>query len=171
MCSVDGCRMLSGWGKTRNPNGLRLCSKHYRQAKRNGTMPSNPCAVDGCDRIAESRGYCSTHYRRVVLTGDAGPAERLKRADGAGSYDVNGYVNVQVDNVRYLQHRLVMEQHLGRPLLPNENVHHVNGVRDDNRIENLELWSKSQPAGQRVADKVAWAIEFIRTYAPEVLAM
>jgi hypothetical protein len=63
-----------------------------------------------------------------------------------------------------------MEQHLGRPLEAHENVHHVNGVRDDNHLENLELWSVSQPAGQRVADKVSWAREILALYEPEALS-
>ncbi|MGA4541315.1 HNH endonuclease [Uniformispora flossi] len=62
-----------------------------------------------------------------------------------------------------------MESLLGRSLLPGEEVHHRNGIRDDNLPENLELWTTGHPTGGRVEDQVAWATQILRTYAPGLL--
>lgn len=70
----------------------------------------------------------------------------------------NGYV---------AEHILVMEKKLNRSLVKGENVHHLNGDRSDNRDENLELWSSSQPPGQRIEDKVKWAKEILKLYNNE----
>ncbi|MBI2755504.1 MAG: HNH endonuclease [Chloroflexi bacterium] len=69
------------------------------------------------------------------------------------------------------EHIIVMESLLGRRLLPSENVHHKSGVKTDNRAENLELWVRGQPGGQRVDDAVAWALAILNHYAPERLAL
>ena len=75
-----------------------------------------------------------------------------------------GYVQEFDGTSWQVQHRMVMKEILGRALLPGENVHHKNGVRNDNRPENLELWVTFQPSGQRPEDLVEYAKEILKRY-------
>ena len=80
-------------------------------------------------------------------------------ATDAANPATTSYRSVSVAGKRAWKHRVVMEEMLGRGLLPGESVHHKNGLRRDNRPENLELWWRGQPAGQRTADLVSYMCE------------
>lgn len=131
---------------------------------------------DGCDRPHLAHGMCNMHRTRLLRKGELGGVgpERIRNTKG-WRVDSQGYVSKRKNNSetghrKYIaEHREIMEIFLGRTLLPGENVHHKNGVKTDNRLSNLELWSSSQPSGQRVKDKVEWAKEMLRLYEPEAL--
>lgn len=166
ICAVEDCTEV-----TQSYHGF--CRKHHHRAATNDTRPimrkgtENECAFPTCERIARSQRYCEAHYAQYRSGRELSP---LKVPTGR-YINSQGYALVYKPddpsapkNGWVMEHRWVMSQHLGRPLFKDENVHHVNGVRDDNRIENLELWSSSQPSGQRVEDKLAWAHMMIERY-------
>jgi hypothetical protein len=81
----------------------------------------------------------------------------------------HGYYALKRDGRYVPEHRLVMEAKIGRKLFDCENVHHINGQKLDNRPENLEIWNTKQPKGQRVFDKVEFALEILRMYPTEAV--
>jgi hypothetical protein len=121
------------------------------------------CKADQCERpvkrnrLDQGMGFCDGHI---------GSHGRRYLEPGSRYHQRDGYVMVMLHDGRVIQeHRAVMERHLGRRLSSGETVHHVNGVRDDNRLENLELWFSPQPYGQRVEDLLRYAVE----HHPEAL--
>jgi hypothetical protein len=107
----------------------------FRSRAPKGTR--HTCKVEGCDRIVTGWDYCSTHYQRFKRYGD--PLMLKNAPRGSGYVDEGGYRRHRVNGKMVMEHRLVMERHLGRPLGSHETVHHKNGDRLDNRVENLEL--------------------------------
>ena len=173
-CTVDGCALPV--------DGRSLCHGHLQRLLRTGDVEADIplgrrrqpeiCTVDVCDRPTSSKGLCRAHRNREMLHGDPLPDVPIATPISEG-YVHHGYFIVPVPvelrhlssgETSYPEHRLVMAAYLGRSLAPDEVVHHRNGDKLDNRIENLELWSTYQPKGQRVEDKVAYAVEILRRY-------
>lgn len=134
-----------------------------------GQRPKVKAGTSRRTKTGLTRGLCGLCYGR---------AARMKTVDAVGvppksptadlrpmwsrSETVDGYITIKTPRGIIAEHRHVMQEHLGRLLVRGENVHHINGRRDDNRLENLELWMSPQPYGQRVENLIAYIAEHHR---------
>ena len=172
LCGVPACgrpAVTRGW-----------CHGHYLRWSRTGDVqPDRPlrrpaqlvCSSTDCHRPAHARGLCQSHARRA-REGEQ-TYDRPVRVTTGDGWVSHGYYCLPVPaHLRWLtrgraaeaEHRLVVALRLGRPLEPDEVVHHRNGDRLDNASDNLELWTTAQPKGQRVSDRLEHALWLLSRY-------
>ena len=162
---VSQLPLCEGWWAAGDPTVSR-------KAK---TLPA-VCQHDGCEYKSRVGGYCA-HHNRLLKSGKPMDTPRFihqrKKGRPVGSTRLSyyGYLLVKTESGKWRPvHRVVMESHIGRPLFSHESVHHLNGDKTDNRLENLELWTTHQPKGSRIADKVKWALEILELYGQKEAA-
>lgn len=148
----------------------KYCSKKCKSAYRR---------KHGLDNITGHCAICNNQFSYNKFSGNIFCSSQCrlinKSSSGQKGHLISGYRVIYKPNHpnchsrgKIMEHIFVMSEHLARPLRKGENVHHKNGIRHDNRLENLELWHKGQPAGQRVEDKIEWAKKFLEEYGFEV---
>lgn len=170
ICAVDDCeRPFCAKG---------YCRKHWKawhmygdplfrqRAEAIPIIEGQLCPADDCGRPVQKQGLCGGHYMRRRRGAPLNAPMKTPAPDGSGYTHHSGYRMLTINGERIAEHRLVMERVLGRRVEPFEEVHHKNGVRDDNRPENLELWVVPQPSGQRPEDLVSWVVY----HYPELVA-
>lgn len=191
VCSVIGC--------SRRAASRGLCRLHRDRQKRgiaeDAPLPQQnegrTCRALGCDRKAEDGGLCGAHairsrkYREDDARFLAPIAGREARTSGFRQKSKHGYISVYVPAdtpgahqqhfKRYtawymFEHRYVMQNWLGRSLLPREQVHHRDGNRENNHIDNLELKSGSHGNGINIIDGIQASLDWVEQYGDLDLA-
>ena len=152
------------------------CGRQFRASSRHRKCPvcrgrqykTGRCS--DCGRTVQRTSRQCVGCLNTARSGSANPNWK-----GGRSYHKAGYVMIscpthpRASNGYVFEHILVVEEMLGRQLHGNENVHHRNGLKADNRPENLEVWTRPHPAGARMTDLVAWEVVILQRYAPHLL--
>ena len=175
MKKCNKCLILKNYSEffknKKNKDGLYTSCKECHKNYTKHYFSKNP------DKWIKRREWLFEKHRK-----DRGiPIDRPRK----GHHSVHGHLNKQGYRIligkkylghpccndkkgRMFEHRYVMYNYLRRPLKPKECIHHKNGIRHDNRIENLELCTKIHPPGRRVEDVISWCIEFLKEYGYDV---
>lgn len=156
-CKVIGCNKQS--------TSKNFCGMHYHRFKRYGDPlkgsdfrdrnPPNKCTIEGCNRKHNGRGFCIMHYKRFRKYGDAN--KTLIKPKGSIQINDAGYIIIRKNNTTTREHRLVMEKHLGRKLLPfpYEVIHHIDCDRTNNNISNLKIMTNSKHTSMHRKENIA----------------
>lgn len=120
---------------SRSDNRGKFCSRQCASASRRYAEQHATCAL--CGKGFSFRGHDVTRGRKYCSL-------QCANRDAAGRVMHHGYVEIRIDGRYIKEHRLVMEHVLGRQLRADEVVHHINGVRHDNRPENLQVMTQAE---------------------------
>lgn len=134
------CRFCKSTFKSRY-KPQKYCGKScYYKSK---FIDKKPCSVKNCiyGEKAQAKGLCINHY--IIARNHGTPTARVRRRRGLGSFN-EGYKIIVINGRRVREHRHLIQLQIGRKLKANEIVHHINGNRSDNRINNLSIMTRNQ---------------------------